>query len=51
VRSAFAAQARSLAAGGADALLIETMSEIDEARIAVEAAKETGLAGDCFVCL
>jgi methionine synthase I (cobalamin-dependent) len=43
VRAAFAAQARSLAAAGADALLIETMSEIEEARIAVEAAKETGL--------
>ena len=43
VRVAFAAQARSLAAAGADALLIETMSEIDEARLAVAAAKETGL--------
>lgn len=43
VRVAFAAQARSLAAGGADALLIETLSEIEEARLAVDAAKETGL--------
>jgi len=43
VRASFAAQARSLAAAGADALLIETMSEIEEAKLAVAAAKETGL--------
>jgi len=43
VSAAFAAQARSLAAAGADALLVETMSEIEEARLAVEAAKRTGL--------
>jgi methionine synthase I (cobalamin-dependent) len=43
VAAAFAAQAQSLASAGADALLIETMSEIDEARLAVEAAKATGL--------
>ena len=41
--SAFAAQARSLAAAGADALLIETMSEIEEARLAVAAARQTHL--------
>jgi methionine synthase I (cobalamin-dependent) len=41
--AAFAAQAKSLAAGGADALLIETMSDIEEARLAVEAARLTGL--------
>jgi methionine synthase I (cobalamin-dependent) len=41
--AAFAAQARSLAAAGADALLIETMSDIEEARLAVEAACLTGL--------
>ena len=40
---AFAAQAASLAAAGADALLIETMSDTDEARLAVTAAKRTGL--------
>lgn len=40
---AFAAQARSLAEAGADALLIETMSDIEEARLAVEAARRTGL--------
>ena len=43
VSAAFAAQAKSLAAAGADALLIETMSDIEEARLAVEAAKQTGL--------
>lgn len=43
VSATFAAQANSLAASGADALLIETMSDIDEARLAVEAAKQTGL--------
>lgn len=41
--AAFSAQARSLAAAGADALLVETMSEMEEARLAVEAAKATGL--------
>jgi len=41
--AAFAAQSRSLAAAGADALLVETMSDIDEARLAVEAARRTGL--------
>ncbi len=41
--AAFAAQARSLAAAGADALLIETMSDIEEARLAVEAARLTEL--------
>lgn len=43
VTAAFVAQANSLAAAGADALLIETMSEIEEARLAVEAARCTGL--------
>jgi 5-methyltetrahydrofolate--homocysteine methyltransferase len=43
VLAAFAAQAKSLAVAGADALLIETMSDIEEARLAVEAAKQTGL--------
>jgi methionine synthase I (cobalamin-dependent) len=43
VIAAFAAQAQSLAAAGADALLIETMSDIGEARLAVEAARRTGL--------
>jgi len=43
VHAAFAAQAATLAAAGADALLIETMSDIQEARLAVAAAKSTGL--------
>jgi methionine synthase I (cobalamin-dependent) len=43
VSAAFAAQAASLAAAGADALLVETMSDIEEARLAVEAARRTGL--------
>jgi 5-methyltetrahydrofolate--homocysteine methyltransferase len=41
--AAFAAQAVALAAAGADALLVETMSDIAEARLAVAAAKSTGL--------
>jgi methionine synthase I (cobalamin-dependent) len=41
--AAFAAQAASLAAAGADALLVETMSDIAEARLAVDAARKTGL--------
>jgi methionine synthase I (cobalamin-dependent) len=41
VSAAFTAQARSLAK--ADALVIETMSDIEEARLAVRAARSTGL--------
>lgn len=40
---AFAEQAQALAAAGADGLLLETMSDLDEARIALRAALETGL--------
>jgi len=40
---AFAAQAAALAGAGADALLVETMSDIEEARLAVAAARDTGL--------
>jgi methionine synthase I (cobalamin-dependent) len=43
LRDAFAEQARALAEGGADALVIETMSDLDEASLAVEAARATGL--------
>ena len=39
----FAEQAGALAEGGADGLVIETMSDLDEARIAVQAAAATGL--------
>lgn len=40
---AFRIQAKGLWHGGADALVIETMTDIDEAVIAVRAAKTTGL--------
>jgi methionine synthase I (cobalamin-dependent) len=43
VTSAFRLQAEALAAGGADALLLETFSDLDEARLAVRAARLTGL--------
>ena len=43
LRACFAEQAQALAAGGADALVVETMSDLAEAAIAVEAAKATGL--------
>jgi len=43
LRAAFAEQARALADGGADALVVETMSDLAEAKIALEAAKSTGL--------
>ena len=39
----FSQQAESLAAGGADLLLIETMNDMEEVRIAVRAAAKTGL--------
>ncbi len=42
-QAAFAAQAAALEAGGADALLIETVSDPVEARLAVAAARSTGL--------
>ncbi|HKJ79390.1 MAG TPA: homocysteine S-methyltransferase family protein [Prolixibacteraceae bacterium] len=37
---AFKEQARGLEAGGADAIMIETMTDLDEARLAIKAAKE-----------
>jgi len=37
---AFAEQALALEAGGADALCIETMSDLEEARVAIRAARE-----------
>src|SRR5271166_2875279 len=43
VSAAFRIQAHALAAGGADALLFETFSDLGEARLAVRAAKPTGL--------
>lgn len=45
---AFKEQAKGLEAGGADAIMIETMSDLDEARIAIQAAREnTGLEVFC----
>lgn len=41
--AAFAEQAQALAAGGADALVVETMSDPAEAVLAVTAARATGL--------
>lgn len=43
MKYAFAAQARALAEEGPDALLIETLADLTEARLAAEAALETGL--------
>jgi 5-methyltetrahydrofolate--homocysteine methyltransferase len=43
VLHAYAAQAQSLKDGGADAIVIETMSDIEEASLALEAAKPTGI--------
>lgn len=41
--AAFAAQAESMAEGGADGIVVETMSDPEEAAVAVKAAKTTGL--------
>ena len=43
LREAFAQQARGLAEGGADGIVVETMSDPQEAKLAVAAALETGL--------
>lgn len=43
LREAFAEQAQAQAAAGADALVIETMSDLQEAKAALAAARETGL--------
>ena len=43
IQAAFAEQARALAQGGADALVVETMSDLEEAKLAVAAARTTGL--------
>ncbi len=42
LRDAFSRQAEALLAGGADGLLIETMTALDEMTIAVKAAKSAG---------
>ena len=43
VTDAFRIQAEALAEGGADVLLFETFSDVEEARLAVQAAQPTGL--------
>jgi len=43
LHDAFAEQAQALASGGAQGLVVETMQDLDEARIAIAAAKATGL--------
>lgn len=39
----FTEQAQALAAGGVDAVVLETMADLEEAKIALQAAKSTGL--------
>ncbi|NOS71173.1 MAG: methionine synthase [Verrucomicrobia bacterium] len=43
IQSAFEEQATALAQGGADAIVVETMADIEEAKLAVAAARTTGL--------
>jgi 5-methyltetrahydrofolate--homocysteine methyltransferase len=43
LRAAFAEQAQALAQARPDGLVIETMSDLEEAKLAVSAARETGL--------
>ncbi len=43
LRAAFERQARALAAGGADAIVVETMTDLEEAGFAIDAARATGL--------
>lgn len=43
IQSAFAEQARALAQAGADALVVETMADLEEAKLALNAARQTGL--------
>jgi methionine synthase I (cobalamin-dependent) len=43
LQEAFGEQARALAEAGADALVVETMSDLEEAQVAVQAARATGL--------
>jgi methionine synthase I (cobalamin-dependent) len=49
LREAFTEQAQALKDGGADGLVIETMAELEEAQIALAAAKTNGL--PVVVCL
>ncbi len=50
MRDAFAQQARTLAEAGVDGLAIETMSDLAEARLALEASLATGLPVVACMC-
>lgn len=51
VRAVFQEQAEALAEAGADALIVETMTDLGEAELAVRAARETGLpVVACMAC-
>ena len=50
LRDVFAQQAAALAEGGADGIVVETMADLEEARLAVEAAKSTGLPVVACMC-
>lgn len=43
LEAGFTEQALALAEGGADGIVVETMADLDEAVIAIQAAKQTGL--------
>jgi len=43
LRAAFSEQAQTLAQAGVEGLVLETMSDLEEAKLAVSAARETGL--------
>jgi methionine synthase I (cobalamin-dependent) len=47
LRTAFTEQAQALASAGVDALVIETMADLEEAKVALSAAKSTGLPVVC----
>lgn len=49
LRRAFSQQAEAFAEAGADAVVIETMSELEEARAALQAVRESGL--PAIVCM
>ena len=50
LRGVFCEQAGALAEGGADGIAIETMADLEEATLAVEAAKTTGLPVVACMC-
>ena len=47
LQSVFAEQSQALATAGVDGLVIETMADLEEAKIALQAAKSTGLPVVC----